>query len=67
MTAMKRSRALFRAFVQAAAEWHKKWANQQQDFESVRERELIHHRDRYILTGTEFWAICFSLLERIDS
>jgi putative glutamine amidotransferase len=30
------SRALFHAFVQAAAEWHKKLANKQQDFESVR-------------------------------
>jgi gamma-glutamyl-gamma-aminobutyrate hydrolase PuuD len=29
------SRAIFRAFVQAAAEWHKKLANKQQDFESV--------------------------------
>ncbi len=30
------SRAMFRAFVQAAAEWHKKLATKQQDFESVR-------------------------------
>jgi putative glutamine amidotransferase len=30
------SRALFRAFVQAAAEWHARLANKQQDFESVR-------------------------------
>jgi putative glutamine amidotransferase len=29
------SRAIFRAFVQAAAEWHKKLANKQRDFESV--------------------------------
>jgi putative glutamine amidotransferase len=29
------SRAIFRAFVRAAAEWHKKLANKQQDFESV--------------------------------
>jgi putative glutamine amidotransferase len=29
------SRAMFRAFVQAAAQWHKKLANKQQDFESV--------------------------------
>jgi len=30
------SRALFRAFVQAAADWHKQLARKQQDFESVR-------------------------------
>ncbi len=29
------SRAIFRAFVQAAAEWHQKLANKQQDFESL--------------------------------
>jgi len=29
------SRALFRAFIQAAAEWHAQLANKQQDFESV--------------------------------
>jgi len=29
------SRALFRAFVKAAAEWHERLANKQQDFESV--------------------------------
>ena len=29
------SRAMFRSFIQAAAEWHKKLANKQQDFESV--------------------------------
>jgi putative glutamine amidotransferase len=29
------SRAIFRAFVRAAAEWHKKLANKQHDFESV--------------------------------
>ncbi len=29
------SRAIFRAFVEAAAGWHKKLANKQQDFESV--------------------------------
>ena len=29
------SRAMFHAFVQAAAEWHKKLAKKQQDFESV--------------------------------
>jgi len=29
------SRALFRAFVQAAVQWHKQLANKQQDFESV--------------------------------
>ena len=36
MRAMQASRAIFRAFVQAAAEWHEKLANKQQDFESVR-------------------------------
>ncbi len=30
------SRAIFRAFIEAAAEWHKKLENKQQDFESVR-------------------------------
>ena len=50
MRAMKASRAIFRAFVQAAAEWHKKLANKQQDFESV-EKELIHHR------GTEAQSV----------
>jgi putative glutamine amidotransferase len=30
------SQAIFHAFVQAAAEWHKRLANKQQDFESVR-------------------------------
>jgi putative glutamine amidotransferase len=29
------SRAIFRAFVQAAADWHKRLANKQRDFESV--------------------------------
>jgi len=29
------SRALFRAFIQAAAEWHAQLASKQQDFESV--------------------------------
>jgi putative glutamine amidotransferase len=29
------SRAMFRAFVQAAAEWHRQLAKKQQDFESV--------------------------------
>lgn len=29
------SRAIFRAFVRAAADWHKRLANKQQDFESV--------------------------------
>jgi len=29
------SRALFRAFVKAAADWHERLANKQQDFESV--------------------------------
>jgi putative glutamine amidotransferase len=33
------SRAIFRAFVQAAADWHRQLANKQQDFESV-ERKI---------------------------
>jgi putative glutamine amidotransferase len=32
------SRAIFRAFVQAAAKWHENLANKQQDFESVERR-----------------------------
>jgi hypothetical protein len=44
------SRAMFRAFVQAAADWHRQLADKQQDFESVErkscshsEQELFHH------------------------
>ena len=32
------SRAMFRAFVRAAAEWHQQLAKKQQDFESVTQK-----------------------------
>ena len=45
------SRAIFRAFVRAAAAWHQQLAKKQQDFESVRERAGSPQRHR----GTEIF------------
>ena len=41
------SRAIFRAFVRAAADWRQRLADKQQDFESVGREKLVHSEERF--------------------